>query len=82
MNIAKGVRIDGYRIHCDVIELRSGQYQLAVSSHVDGNPDTEQVWQVPDWEPCNQLAEAERRAQRLLKRIKRVGESGEPVYGQ
>ncbi|MBO1113035.1 hypothetical protein [Bordetella petrii] len=81
MNIAKGVRIEGYRIHCDVVELPGGQYRLVVASHQEGRPDTERAWQVPDWEPCSQLAEAQRRAGRLLKSIKRVGACGEPLYG-
>lgn len=80
MNIAKGVRMGGYRIHCDVVELSSGLYQLVVTSHREGRIDTERAWRVPDWEPCSQLAEAQRRAGRLLKSIKRVGASGEPVY--
>jgi len=81
MNIAKGVYINGYRIYCDVIELPGGLYRLAVASRKEGSVDAERVWQVPDWEPCSQLAEAQRRAWRLLKSIKRVGESGEPLYG-
>lgn len=81
MNIAKGVRINGYRIYCDVVELPGGLYQLVVASHQEGDINTERVWRVPDWEPCSQLAEAQRRAGQLLKSIKRVGHAGEPLYG-
>ncbi|MBV7485831.1 hypothetical protein [Bordetella sp. BOR01] len=80
MNIAKGVRIGDYRIHCDVVESAGGQYRLVVASYKEGRPDTERAWHAPDWEPYSQLAEAQQRAVSVLKSIKRVGAAGEPLY--
>ncbi len=81
MNTEKGICVDGFKVHCDVIELPSGMYRLDVTTRRDGFPDEQgAVWPIPSGKLFSAQHEAERHARWILKGIRRVDASGAPQF--
>ncbi|MBO1113618.1 hypothetical protein [Bordetella petrii] len=82
MNIATGVLLNGYRVYCDVIVSAEGGFAIRVATRrEEPEPaETERVWQVPQSRAYSEQDDAEREAYRILRRIKRVSQSGEPLF--
>ncbi|MVW69935.1 hypothetical protein [Bordetella sp. 15P40C-2] len=83
MNIATGVRRNGYRVFCDVVMATEGSFAIRVATRPEGAGPvgTERVWHPPHASSYFELDEAEKAAHRILRQVKAVGQNGEPVYG-
>lgn len=81
MNTEKGICVDGFQVHCDVIELPSGKYRLDVTTRRDdARAEPEAVWPIPSGKLFSAQHEAERHAKWILKGIRRVDPSGAPQF--
>jgi hypothetical protein len=82
MNIATGVRRNGYRVFCDVVMATEDSFAIRVATRPEGAGPvgTERVWHPPESLPYYELDEAERAAHQLLRQVKAVGQNGEPLY--
>ncbi|WP_291385915.1 MULTISPECIES: hypothetical protein [Achromobacter] len=80
MNTETGICVDGFKVHCDVIELPSGKYRLDVTTRRDGEHDGKAVWPIPSGKLFSAQHEAERHARWILKGIRRVDASGAPQF--
>ncbi|SEK05064.1 hypothetical protein [Achromobacter sp. NFACC18-2] len=81
MNTESGICVDGFKVHCDVIELPSGQYRLDVKTRRDGDQtEGQSVWPIPSGKLFSAQHDAERHAKWILKGIRRVDASGAPQF--
>jgi len=82
MNIATGVSLNGYRVYCDVILTGEGGFAIRLATRPEGSgpAGVERVWHPPYSCPYIEQDDAERDAHRILRRVKRVSQSGEPLY--
>lgn len=81
MNTEKGICVDGFKVHCDVIELPSGLYRLDVTTkRDDAMHEREQVWPIPNGKLFSDPNEAQRHAKWILKGIRRVDAAGTPQF--
>ena len=81
MNTEQGICVDGFKVHCDVIELPTDKYRLDVTTRRDGDLEDQQaVWPIPSGKLFSAQHEAERHAKWILKGIRRVDPSGTPQF--
>ncbi|MCD0502424.1 hypothetical protein [Bordetella petrii] len=81
METLSGRVVNGFKVHCDIMELPTGHFRLVLSTRKLGLFEEDRIWDLPRVRVYTEHSDAERDARAMLRSIRQVnGASGEPNF--